>query len=171
MQHKAQREMQDELEKEADGVLAAMEEAIGSGGEGGAYVQLFEILRQAAGKEKSVKWREGKRKRHAGRPPVLLSAVYKDDDKVKGKVVMGPGNVREEVARLMTRINADKPSFPEQVRSVLQRLIPGKRRERGEEGAWVGEVCTWDGFKAAMGRAHVDTGVGGDGGIAAAGSN
>ena len=41
--------------REGDGFVDAFEEAINEGGEGGAFVRLFEILKMATGKGKPIK--------------------------------------------------------------------------------------------------------------------
>ena len=74
---RAKGEYQQIEDREGDGLLEAMEEAIREGGEGGVQVRLFEILKLATGKGKKIKWRRAKQEgktqwKGRGRPPVRL---------------------------------------------------------------------------------------------------
>ena len=59
--------------QEGDGFVAAFEEAINEGGEGGAYVRLFEILKMATGKGKPIKWRGQKQE---GNPREIVRRFF-----------------------------------------------------------------------------------------------
>ena len=165
--HKARQEYALIQEREGDGFMEAMEEAIREGGEGGVQVRLFELLKTATGKGKKIKWRgqkqEGKT-RWKGRcsPPVLLSSLYKDGDSEKGEVITGAGNVLAETRKQAAGINGAKESFPAVAEQLMQQLRPFPEQHEPKR-EWSKEVCTWERFERAVGRAGADVGVGSDG--------
>ena len=159
---KAQLEVQ-----EGDGFMEAMEEAIREGAEGGVQVRLFELLKMATGKGKKIKWRgqkqEGKsRWKGRGKPPIRLSSLYEGGDKAKGVVVTGAEDVLEETRSQAAAINGDKESFPGITRQLMHQLRPFPQQHAARQG-WAKEVCTWERFERAVGRAGADVGVGSDG--------
>ena len=153
--------------REGDGFVDAFEEAINEGGEGGAYVRLFEILKMATGKGKPIKWRgqkqEGKTRWKArGVPPVKLSALYKDGDKERGVVVTGAKAVLDETRAQAAKINGTKQTFPAVAEALMAQIRPFPAQPEARE-RWAREVCTWERFERAVGRAGADVGVGADG--------
>jgi len=128
--------------------------------------RLFEILKAATGKGKAIKWRgqkqEGKtRWRGRNKPPVRLSALYANGDKEAG-VVTGAEAVLAEVRAQATKINGEKETFPAIAAELMDRIRPFPEQQEAREG-WEREVCTWERFERAVGRAGADVGVGGDG--------
>ena len=152
--------------REGDGFVEAFEEAINEGGEGGVCVRLFEILKAATGKGRKIKWRgqkqEGKTSYKGGRkPPVKLSSLYKDGCKDSG-VVTGAKEVLAEVRKQAAATNGVKESFPTVARALMACIRPFPETQQATSG-WADEVCTWERFESAVGRAGADVGVGSDG--------
>ena len=121
----------------------------------------------ATGKGKPIKWRgqkqEGKTRWKArGVPPVRLSALYKDGDKEKGVVVTGARAVLDETRAQAARINGPKQTFPEVAKQLMEQIRPFPEQQQRREG-WACEVCTWERYERAVGRAGADVGVGADG--------
>jgi hypothetical protein len=59
-------------------------------------------------------------------------------------------------------INGEKESFPEITRQLMHQLRPFPPEHAARQG-WATEVCTWERFERAVGRAGADVGVGADG--------
>ena len=163
---KARAELAKIQTREGDGLVEAFEEAINEGGEGGVCVRLFEILKAATGKGKRIKWRgqkqEGKtRYKGARKPPVKLSSLYKDGDKAKG-IVTGAKEVLAEVRAQAAATNGLKETFPSVAHELMARIRPFPEQQPAKVD-WADDVCTWERFERAVGRAGADVGVGSDG--------
>jgi hypothetical protein len=76
--------------------------------------------------------------------------------------VTGAEAVIAETRKQTAGINGEKESFPEITQQLMQQLRPFPQEQTARQG-WATEVCTWERFERAIGRAGADVGVGSDG--------
>ena len=67
-----------------------------------------------------------------------------------------------EVRKQAAATNGVKGSFPTVARALMACIRPFPETQQATSG-WADEVCTWERFESAVGRAGADVGVGSDG--------
>ena len=111
--------------QQADDILDEMTEAVQEGEEGGVVTALFRILNASLpGREDKVRARSSSEHATRSRPQVMMSSVYEDDDKAKGKVLSGATKVLNEVRKIMLRNTRAGHSFPGGAREMMAKLHP-----------------------------------------------